>query len=173
MTPAPERAPMSELVLTRIFDAPREQVFKVWTEPRFVALWWGLEGTSVPRCEMDVRPGGTWRIDMRTPGPDGTVYPNSGVFLEVIENERLVYTDVADPNSPAWKGAPPGDRLNIVTFENEGSGTRVTLRVQFKTPEDYDFFVGTGFPGGLAQSLDRLGRLLLRIQAGGDRGRHD
>lgn len=167
MTLATERAPMREFELTRIFDAPRDLVFKVWTDPRFVALWWGLEGTSVPRCEMDVRPGGTWRIDMRTPG--GTIYPNSGVFLEVIENERLVYTDVADPESPAWKGAPPGDRLNIVTFENAGSGTRVTLRVQFKTSEDYDFFVGTGFRDGLAESLDRLARLLLQIQAGGGR----
>lgn len=168
MTLATERAPMGEIELTRIFDAPRDMVFKVWTDPRFVALWWGLEGTGVPRCEMDVRPGGKWRIDMRTPG--GTIYPNSGVFLEVIENERLVYSDIADPQSPAWEGAPPGDRLNIVTFENAGSGTRVTLRVQFKTSEDYDFFVGTGFRGGLAQSLDRLARLLLQIQAGGDRG---
>lgn len=167
MTLATEPAPSSELELTRTFDAPRDLVFKVWTDPRFVALWWGLEGTSVPHCEMDVRPGGAWRVDMRA--PSGTIYPNGGVFLEVIENERLVYSDVADPKSPAWKGAPPGDRLNIVTFEDAGSGTRVTLRVQFKTPADHEFFVGTGYPGGLAQSLDRLARLLLRIRAAGGR----
>lgn len=167
MTLATEGAPKEELELTRIFDAPRELVFRVWTDPRFVALWWGLEGTSIPRCEMDVRPGGAWHIDMRTAG--GTVYPNGGEFLEVVENERLVYSDIADPQSPAWKGAPPGDRVNIVKFEDAGKGTRVTLRVQFQSSDDYDFFVGTGFPGGLAEGLDRLARLVRQIQADGGR----
>ena len=158
MTLAAESAEAREFELTRVFDAPRDLVFKVWTDPRYVTLWWGLEGTSVPRCEMDVRAGGSWRIDMRTPG--GTTYPNSGLFLEVVENKRLVYTDVSDPESPAWKGAPPGERLNTVTFEKAGNGTRVTLRVQFKSSADRDFFFRTGFRDGLAQSLDRLARLL-------------
>ena len=65
-----------DLVLIRIFDAPRERVWKAWTDPRQVAQWWGPAGFTNPRCEVDVRPGGVLRIDMR--GPDGTVYPMAG-----------------------------------------------------------------------------------------------
>ena len=111
-----------------------------------------------PVCELDVRPGGRWRIEVRTAG--GTVYPNGGVYLDVIENRRLVYTDVSDPRSPAWQAAPPGDRLNTVTFEDAGDGTRVTLSVQFKSVADRDLFLSRGLEDGIARSLDRLERVL-------------
>jgi Activator of Hsp90 ATPase homolog 1-like protein len=67
-----------ELVLTRVFDAPRELVFKAWTDPKCVAQWWRPRGFTNPVCEVDVRPGGAIRIHMR--GPDGTVYPMTGVY---------------------------------------------------------------------------------------------
>ena len=67
-----------ELVLTRIFDAPRELLFKVWTDPKHVSQWWGPHGFANPICELDLRPGGTILIHMR--GPDGTVYPMTGVY---------------------------------------------------------------------------------------------
>jgi uncharacterized protein YndB with AHSA1/START domain len=66
-----------ELVLTRVFDAPRELVFKVWTDPKHLARWWGPRGFTNPVCELDLRPGGAILIHMR--GPDGTVYPMTGV----------------------------------------------------------------------------------------------
>src|SRR5215213_9477986 len=148
-----------EFTLTRVFDAPRDLVYQVWTNPRYVSLWWGVEGADNPVCELDVRPGGQWRIDMRM--LTGVIYPNAGEFVEVVENERLVYTDRSDPDSPAWKGAtPPGDRLNVVTFEDEGVGTRVTLCVKFKSVADRTFFEGAGMKRGIGQSLDRLGRVL-------------
>ena len=148
----------AEFTLTRVFAAPRDPVFRIWTDSKYVALWWGVDGATNPVCELDVRPGGRWRIDMRTAG--GTVYPNGGVYLEIIENRRLVYTDVSDPQSPAWQGSPPGDRLNTVTFEDAGDATRVTLRVQFKSVADRDLFLGRGVKDGIAQSLDRLERVL-------------
>ena len=160
MTPANDRADQwpAEFTLTRVFDAPRDLVFRIWTDPKYVALWWGIEGATNPRCELDVRPGGRWRIDMRTAG--GTVYQNGGVYLEVVANTRLVSTDVSDPASPAWQGSPPGDRLNTVTFEDHREGTRVTLTVQFKSLADRDLFVRAGVKEGIAQSLDRFARVL-------------
>ena len=152
-----------EFTLTRFFDAPRDLVFRVWTDPKYVALWWGMEGGTNPVCELDVRQGGRWRIHMRT--PDGTVYPNGGVYLEVVENERIVSTDISDPDSPAWRGSPPGDRVNVATFADEGSGTRVTLRVEFKSVKDRDFFLRAGVKDGIARSLDRLARVLGDLRA--------
>src|SRR5579863_6976594 len=78
-----------ELVFTRHFVAPRELVFEAWTNPQHVAQWWGPVGFTTTIHEMDVRPGGEWRLTMR--GPDGTDYKNRIVFLEVAKPERLVY----------------------------------------------------------------------------------
>ena len=82
-----------ELVLTRVFDAPRELVFKAWTDAKRVAQWWGPHQFTNPVCELDARPGGAIRIHMR--GPDGTVYPMTGVYQEVVEPERIVFTSAA------------------------------------------------------------------------------
>ena len=83
---------VAEFTLSRVFDAPRDMMFRIWTDPQYVQLWWGLEGTTNPVCELDVRVGGSWRIDMRM--ANGTVYQNGGEYLEVVENERLVSTDI-------------------------------------------------------------------------------
>src|SRR5215208_1788707 len=90
--------PSSELdkrtiVITRVFDAPRALVFKAWTDPRHVARWWGPKDFTNPVCEMDVRPGGAITIHMR--GPDGVMYPSKGVFHEIVEPERLVFSNTA------------------------------------------------------------------------------
>src|SRR6267154_1435665 len=78
-----------ELIITRVFDAPRKTLWKVWTDPQHLAQWWGPKDFTNPVCEVDVRPGGSMRIHMR--GPDGTVYPMTGVFQEIVEPERLVF----------------------------------------------------------------------------------
>ena len=79
-----------EVVVQRVLNAPRALVFKVWTEASHLVRWWGPDGFTTPRCEADARPGGAIRIDMR--GPDGTVYPMTGIFQEVLPPERLVFT---------------------------------------------------------------------------------
>ncbi|MGZ3593758.1 MAG: SRPBCC domain-containing protein, partial [Syntrophales bacterium] len=81
------------LVITRFFDAPRDIVFKAWTDEKLVAQWWGPNGFANPVCELDARPGGAIHIDMR--GPDGVVYPMKGIFHEIAEPERLVFTSSA------------------------------------------------------------------------------
>jgi uncharacterized protein YndB with AHSA1/START domain len=111
-----------ELVLTRIFDAPRSLVFKAWTEPRHLARWWGPRGFSVVSCEMDPRIGGSYRFHMR--GPDGTNHWPQGVFREIDEPERFVaswcWTDAdGKPERP--------ETVLTVTFETVGEKTRLTL----------------------------------------------
>ena len=82
-----------DLVIIRVFDAPRELVFKAWTDTKHMAQWWGPNGFTNPVCELDVRAGGAMRIDLRA--PNGVVYPMKGVFREVVEPQRLVFTSVA------------------------------------------------------------------------------
>jgi uncharacterized protein YndB with AHSA1/START domain len=148
-------------VITRVFRAPRPLVFKVWTEPHYVAQWWGIEGATNPECELDLRSGGQWRIVMRT--ASGRLYPNQGTFLEVVPNERLVYSDVPAPTLPEWEGDPPKAGLHTVVFEDDGDDTRVTLTVRLGSPADRDRMVALGAPRGLAQGFERLSRLLATL----------
>lgn len=147
-----------ELTMVRVFDAPRERVFRVWTDPRYVARWWGVAGCTLPVCELDVRLGGAWRIDMRV--PSGVVYRNGGVYLEVVANERIVYTDVPDPESPVWAGSPPEPAVHTVTFEDVTGGTRVTLLSRFRSIADRDRRVSSGVQRVIALCLDRVERIL-------------
>lgn len=117
-----------ELVLTRIIGAPRNLVFKAWTDTKHVARWWGPRGFTNPVCELDVRPGGHIRIDMR--GPDGTVYPMKGVFHEIVEPERLVFTSTALEDE---HGKPLFEILNTITFEDFNGITKLTLHAKLVT----------------------------------------
>lgn len=148
-----------EYVVTRVFAAPRELVWRAWTEPTQMARWFGPRGFTNPRCELDVRPGGAWRIDMRA--PDGTVYPNRGLYLEVVPPERLVWTDVVDEvNAPAWGDAPPPSAVNTARFEELGGTTRLTLTVRLATPAELAAMLDQGAVAGWTETLDRLAELL-------------
>jgi uncharacterized protein YndB with AHSA1/START domain len=103
-----------ELVITRVFDAPCSLAFRAWTGPKHVAQWWGPHEFTNPVCELDVRPGGAIRIHMR--GPNGTVYPMTGIYQEVVEFERLVFTSAELDD----EGNPLFEVLNTVTFAEQG-----------------------------------------------------
>jgi len=139
-----------ELVLTRIFDAPRELVFKAWTDPKIVAQWWGPHRFTNPVCELDARPGGAIRIHMR--GPDGTVYPMTGTYQEIVEPERIVFTSAALDAA----GNPMFELLTTVTFAEEGGKTKQILRTRVikSTAEAAPYLAG--MEAGWTQSLDRL-----------------
>jgi uncharacterized protein YndB with AHSA1/START domain len=139
-----------ELVLTRVIDAPRELVFNAWTDPKQVAQWWGPRGFSNPVCELDLRPGGAIRIHMR--GPDGTVYPMTGVYQEIVEPERLVFTSAALDE----KGHPMFEVLTTVTFAEQGGKTKQTMRARVIkiTPQAAPYIAG--MEQGWTQSLERL-----------------
>jgi uncharacterized protein YndB with AHSA1/START domain len=144
-----------DLVLTRVFDAPREVVFKAWTDPARVEQWWGPKGFTNPRCEVDARAGGSIRIDMR--GPDGTVYPMSGTFREIVEPERLVFVSAAlDEN-----GHPKFEVLTTVTFADEGEKTKLTLHATVSKVTAAAAPHLAGMNAGWNQSLDRLASLFV------------
>ena len=139
-----------ELVLTRVFDAPQELVFKVWTDPKHVAQWWAPDGFTNPVCALDARPGGAIRIHMR--GPNGIVYPMSGVYQEVVELERLVFISAALDAD----GKPMFELLNTVTFAEEGGKTKQILRVRVikRTAQAAPYLAR--MQQGWIQSLERL-----------------
>jgi len=140
-----------ELVITRVIDAPRRLVFKAWTQPEHIARWWGPQGFATIHCEMDVRVGGTYRFGMRS--PQGTDHWKRGVYREIVEPERIVFTF-------AWEDAD-GNRghqlLTTVTFAEQGTKTRLTLRqATFETSEGRD---------DPRHRLDKLLRALRRLHA--------
>ena len=109
------------MVFTRVVDAPRELLWEVYTNPAHVAQWWGPKGFTNTIHEMDVRPGGIWRLTMH--GPDGTNYPNRISFLEVVKPERLVY-DHGDDANPRM--------FHVTTnFAAEGARTKIVTRIVF------------------------------------------
>ena len=130
------------LVITRVFDAPRNLVFKAWTDPKHLAQWWGPRGYTTPTCEIDVRVGGALKLCMRpTEGADTWV---RGVFREVVENERLVFTGVDNAN-------PSSETVMTITFEDVGGKTRLTVHQTFGKAE-----FARGAKDGWNSSLDRL-----------------
>ena len=139
-----------ELVLTRVFDAPRELVFKVWTDAKHLARWWGPHRFTNPFCDLDLRPGGAILIHMR--GPDGVVYPMTGVYQEVVPPERLVFTSAA----PDLDGNPMFEVLTTVTFAEESGKTKQILRARVikKTAQAAPYLAG--MEAGWTQSLERL-----------------
>ena len=145
-----------ELVITRVFDAPRELVWKAWTEPERMARWWGPRGFTTPVCELDVRPGGAIRIVMH--GPDGAEHPMTGVFREIVKPERLVFFSAALDE----EGKPLFEGTNTVTFSEQGGKTTLTMvaRVIKSTPKAARNLDGMEI--GWTQSLERLTEYLAR-----------
>lgn len=137
--PRPDR----EMVLTRVLDAPRDLVWKAWTDPAHVARWWGPRGFTLPVCEMDFRPGGAYRYVMR--GPDGKDYPFHGVYREIAPPSRIVFTAVLDD-------VPGEEMLTTVTFAEEGGRTTVTVRQGAPAKEEY----ARGQRQGWTESLEKL-----------------
>jgi uncharacterized protein YndB with AHSA1/START domain len=153
-------APDRTLVTTRIYDAPRELVYRAWTDPKQLAKWFPPEGLSSPRCEVDARPGGVFRVDMKAPdGPpfDGKVFPGPGVFQEVVPNERLVFT--MTPEIEPGRSMPMV--LMSVRFEDyAGKKTKLTIEQTLPTVADYEAMVKTGMKQGINESLDKLAGVL-------------
>ena len=157
MTAAPETD--RELVLTREIDAPPEKLFKAWTQPELLKQWFAPLPFTTPHAELDVRPGGSSLIVMR--GPDGNEYPNRGVYLEVVENERLVSTDAF---TSAWQPSEKPFMTLILTFEEiDGGKTRYTARVRHWTVEDREMHEKMGFHEGWGTCADQLAALVAKI----------
>jgi uncharacterized protein YndB with AHSA1/START domain len=139
------------IVLTRLYDAPREMVWAAITDPLHVAQWFGGEGFSSPVCEMDVRPGGLWRHIMRA--PNGMEFPVNSVFIEVSPPERLVWTS-EDAEAAQAEGKPVN--VTTVTLEARGAQTQWVMEARFRSLADRDLAVRMGFGTMVAQGAERL-----------------
>ena len=145
-----------EIVLTRIFDATRELVWKAWTEPKHIVQWWGPRGFTTTIHEMDLRPGGIWRLTMY--GPDGAECPTQCIFREIKKPERVAYS-----LSGGKLGAPAVTCEVTWTFEAQGDKTKLTLRMVFPSAEACNYNEKTyGVIEGGTQTLDRLGEYLAK-----------
>jgi uncharacterized protein YndB with AHSA1/START domain len=147
-----------ELVLTRLIDAPREKLFRAWTEPKLVKQWFAPLPWTISAVELDLRPGGSSLFVMRD--PDGNEFPNRGIYLEVVKNERLVFTDAF---TRAWEPSEKPFMTAIVTFEDEGGKTRYTARVRHWTVADREAHEKMGFHEGWGQCADQLAALVAKL----------
>ncbi len=157
MTTEVDNAMERELVLTRVFDAPRELVFDAWTKVEHLQRWWGPSVFTNPICEVDLRVGGAWRIVMRA--PDGREYPCHGIYKEIVPSEKLAFTnDAIDVD---------GNRLlegfTTVLFEEDQGRTKLTLHTRAKGLVSFAPQMLAGMEAGWSQSLDSLAIELARM----------
>jgi uncharacterized protein YndB with AHSA1/START domain len=136
-----------EIVMTRVFNAPRLLVFEVYTKPEHVQHWWGQRGSTMISCEMDFRPGGRWRFV--THEADGSENAFRGEFREIVEPEMIVWTF-------EWEGMPGHISVETVTLAEQDGKTTVTSRSVFDSKEDRDGMLQSGMEAGANESYDRL-----------------
>ncbi|MFN4143322.1 SRPBCC family protein [Aestuariivirga sp.] len=147
-----------ELTFERLIDAPRSAVWRCWTEANLIKEWFTPRPWTTPVVEVDVRPGGVSRLVFR--GPEGEEFPNQGVYLEVVPEERLVFTDAY---TEAWQPSRKPFMTAIVTFAEEGGKTRYRARVRHWSAEDMAQHEAMGFHDGWGRAADQLEALARRI----------
>lgn len=149
----------ASITLTRCFDAPRDRVWRAWTDPEHLARWWGPHGFTAPYCAWDARPGRAIRVHMR--GPKGSPFdfdmPMGGHFEEVRPPEHLVFVTTAMPDED---GRPQLEVRHTVDFAEEDGGTRITLRAVVIRAEPDAANAVAGMERGWSESLEKLERHL-------------
>jgi uncharacterized protein YndB with AHSA1/START domain len=140
-----------EIVMTRVFDAPRDLVFEAHSSCEHMSSWWGPRKYEVGSCEMDFRPGGAWRIVHR--GPEGEEHGFRGEFREIVRPERIVWTF-------EYEGMPGHVSVQTVTFEEHDGKTTLIATAVFDTVEDRDGMLQSGMEEGAAETWDRLAEYL-------------
>jgi len=154
MAMAPQPSPIAdrELVLTRILAAPRAALYRCWTEPELLKQWFCPPPWRVSDAVLDVRPGGANLITMR--GPNGEVAPNAGVYLDVIPNEKVVFTDAFTAD---WQPSGKPFMVATITFQDHDSGgTLYTATARHWSAEDCKAHADMGFHTGWGIAADQL-----------------
>src|SRR5262245_45693837 len=136
-----------EIALERTFDAPRPMVFAAFTRPEHLRHWWGQRGSTLSVCDVDLRPGGAWRMVIR--GADGEENGFRGEFREIVPPEQITWTF-------EWEGLPGHISVETVTFTEHDGLTTVRGLSSFDTVEDRDGMLRSGMEAGAAESYDRL-----------------
>jgi uncharacterized protein YndB with AHSA1/START domain len=143
-----------EILIERVFDAPRDRVYAAFTDPELIPQWWGRREDTTTVDKMDVRNGGDWRF-VTVSSEDGEEHAFRGTFREVAPPERIVWTF-------EWEGMPGYVSVETVTFEDLGEQTRVTSTSLFHTTEERDGMIESGMEKGLNESYARLDELLAK-----------
>lgn len=149
-----------DLILTRLIDAPPEKLFRAWTEPELIKQWFAPLPWTTPFAETDVRPGGSSLIVMRS--PEGKDFPNPGIYLEVVKNQRLVSTDAY---TRAWVPSEKPFMTLILTFEKVDSKTNYTALLRHWSIEDRIQHEKMGFYEGWGICTNQLEELVKRIRS--------
>ncbi len=145
----------NELTISRLLNAPRSSVWQAWSDPKELVKWWCPRPWTTELRGFDLRPGGAFYTFMR--GPDGDTSDNPGVFLEILPQERIVFTSSL---LAGWRPATPWLAMTaIITMEDEGNGTRYTARVLHKDEEDQRKHEEMGFHEGWGICIEQLGEL--------------
>lgn len=144
-----------EIVMTRVFDAPRELVFKAFTDPNLIPQWWGPKRFTTTIDKLDLKPNGVWRFVQHD--ADGNEYAFNGVFREIVPPERIVQTF-------EFEGMPGHVSLQTATFEEHDGKTTLTITVLFDSVEDRDGMLNSDMESGAAEGYDRLAELLDQMQ---------
>lgn len=139
-----------EVMMTRVFDAPRAMVFDAFMKPELLKKWFGPRGWSLEVCEGDFRPGGWWRFVLR--GPDGATLGMRGAIREVVRPDRVVHVETFDDY--------PGESLVTSQFTEQHGKTTLTVTVQYESKQVRDAVVSSGMEHGAAETYDKLAEFL-------------
>ena len=158
-----------DLIMERVFDAPRELLFKVYSDPEHLANWWGPQGWKTENKQFEFKPGGVWHYCMRCMDPNqGDFYGQEswgkGIYQEIIEPEKIVYIDqFSDEEGNVPEGMP--EMLITLTFVEQGSKTKLIIRNQFASNEALHQVMDMGVVQGFESQIERLEDLLKEIQS--------
>jgi uncharacterized protein YndB with AHSA1/START domain len=145
-----------EIVIERVFDAPRRLVFEAVTKPEYVARWYGPRRLNIVVCEIDLRVGGTWRYVLRD--PDGNDYGFSGVYREIVPPERIVTTE-------GYEAMPGHEYVVTMTLDEQAGKTKLRSHLVYQNAADRDGHVRSGMEPGMRETYDRLAELLATLAA--------
>lgn len=144
-----------KVTVTRVFDAPKELVYKVFTDPKHKAIWWRCNAVTNIFVQMDVRPGGSWHIIQK--GADGKEFAFRGEYLEVLPLEKIV-------NTSEFENMPGHIITEITTFEEQGGKTKLTITSSFQTLEDLEGMIQSGMESGTTESMEHIEELLINLR---------
>lgn len=146
-------------IMERVFDAPLELAFKAFSDADLLAQWWGPKGWTLPVCNLDFRPGGVWHYCMR--GPGGEESWGKAIYQEIVEPERIVYTDIfSNEEGTTVEGMP--QTVVTVTFAEQDGKTKITSRTKFASAADLQAVLDMGLEEGATEVWDRLAEFLER-----------
>ncbi len=153
--------PALDLILERVIDIPPELVWRAWTDPAMITQWFTPVPWKTIACEIDLRPGGTFKTEMQS--PEGQSFANVGCYLEIIENKKLVWTSAVGPGFRPLVSAPSLAMTAIILLELHGKGTKYTAIALHKDEQDRKAHEAMGFHEGWGKALDQLVAAVKRI----------